>query len=64
MDALGDSVVATVSVPGNVAGSSAVYQKIIGADGTTMAYLKTTFDPKGDIVHIKDKLNGGTINAK
>jgi len=45
-----------------VPGSSAVYQKTIDAAGDTSSYLKTTLDPKGDVVHIKDKIGGGTID--
>jgi len=27
-------------------------------------YTKTTYDPDGNIVHVKDKINGETINGK
>ncbi len=56
VDELGDGVLATAEVPGKVPGSKAVYQKAIDGDGNTTAYLKTTFDNKGEIVHVKDKL--------
>jgi hypothetical protein len=62
VDTLGDGVLYTSEVPGRVPGSRAVYQKSVDAVGDTTSYLKTTFDPKGNIVHIKDKLNGGVIS--
>lgn len=61
VDTLGDGVLFTSTVPGRVPGSSAVYQKFVDAAGKTISYLKTTFDPRGKIIHIKDKLNGGVI---
>lgn len=61
VDTLGDGVLFTSQVPGRVPGSSAIYQKSVDAAGTTSSYLKTTFDPAGNIIHIKDKLNGGVI---
>ena len=61
VDTLGDGVLFTSKVPGRVPGSSAVYQKSVDAAGNSSSYLKTTFDPKGNIIHIKDKLNGGVI---
>ena len=45
--------------PGNVPGSKAVYEKQINSNGDTIQATKTTYDPSGDIVHVKDKLNGG-----
>lgn len=45
--------------PGRVPGSRAVYEKQIDASGKTNQYTKTTYDPQGNIVHVKDKLNGG-----
>lgn len=62
VDALGDGIVATARVPGTVPGSSAVYQKTIDASDQTSSYLKTTFDPRGNVVHIKDKMGGGNID--
>jgi hypothetical protein len=47
--------------PGNVPGSSAVYEKQIDAAGKTIQATKTTYDPAGNIVHVKDKLNGGVF---
>lgn len=41
--------------PGNVPGSKAIYYKEIGADGRTIKVYKDTFDPKGNLVHTKDK---------
>ena len=46
----------TAEVPGKVPGSKAVYQKGVDASGTTTDYFKTTFDPQGNMVHVKDKL--------
>jgi hypothetical protein len=56
IDSLGDGVLFTAEVPGRVPGSMAVYQKAVDASGTTTNYIKTTFDPKGIVVHIKDKI--------
>lgn len=41
---------------GEVPGSKAIYEKIVDTAGKTVKYLKTTIDPKGQIVHIKDKM--------
>lgn len=38
-------------------GSRAEYIKVINKDGDTIAYNKITYDPKGNIVHDKDKFN-------
>ena len=46
--------------PGNVAGSKAVYEKQIDSGGKTMSYTKTTYDPSGKIVHVKDKITNET----
>ena len=43
--------------PGKVPGSKAEYIKVINKDGDTIAYNKITYDPKGNIVHDKDKFN-------
>lgn len=59
MDELGDGVMFTAEVPGKVPGSKAVYQKAVDANGATTSFTKTTFDPQGNIVHVKDKLLGG-----
>ena len=61
VDAVGDSVLFTSEVPGKVPGSKAVYQKLVNAEGTTESMPKTTFDPKGAVVHVKDKLTGAII---
>jgi len=45
--------------PGQVPGSSAVYEKQINEAGETIQYTKTTYDPQGNIVHVKDKISGG-----
>lgn len=41
--------------PGRVPGSKAVYYKIIDSDGKTIRVYKETFDPKGNLVHRKEK---------
>lgn len=41
---------------GEVPGSKAIYQKTVDAGGNTTGYLKTTVDPKGQIVHVKNKI--------
>jgi hypothetical protein len=47
--------------PGRVPGYSAVYKKQIDAAGKTIRYTKTTYDPVGNIVRAKDKINGGVF---
>ena len=48
--------VSGAEVPGKVPGSKAVYQKTVDVNGVTTSFTKTTFDPQGNIVHIKNKL--------
>jgi len=55
------SVAAQAVSPGRVPGSSAVYEKQIDAAGTTIQYTKTTYDPAGNIVHVKDKITGEVL---
>lgn len=43
-----------------VSGSKAVCEKQIDVNGKTVQFTKTTYDSKGNIVHVKDKRNGGT----
>jgi len=50
-------VAAQATSPGRVTGSSAVYEKQIGADGKTINYTKTTYGPDGNIIHVKDKIS-------
>lgn len=47
-------------VPGKVPASKAIYEKQVGSTGKTLQYTKTTVDPAGNIVHVKDKI-GGTL---
>ena len=47
--------------PGNVPDSKAVYEKQIDSSGRTVQYTKTTYDPSGRIVHVKDKVDGGVF---
>jgi hypothetical protein len=54
-------VAAQATSPGRVLGSKAVYEKQIDIRGKTLQSTKTTYDPSGNIVHVKDKLNGGTF---
>jgi hypothetical protein len=49
------------NVPGHVPGSRAVYEKQVDAAGKTLEYTKTTYDPAGNIVHVKDKIRGTVI---
>jgi RHS repeat-associated protein len=57
VDTLGaDSVIFTSTVPGNVPGSYAVYQKIVDALGITTDFVKTTVDNLGNVVSVKIKL--------
>lgn len=41
--------------PGNVPGSKAVYHKVVGEDGKLLRVYKSTYDPKGNLVHVKEK---------
>ena len=41
--------------PGKVPGSKAVYNKVVDSNGKTIKVYKDTFDPKGNLVHRKDK---------
>ena len=56
-----DGVAVQATSPGRVPGSKAVYEKQIDAAGKTTQYTKTTYDPQGNIVHVKDKINGGVF---
>lgn len=53
-----EGVAVQATSPGRVPGSSAVYEKQIDASGKTVQYTKTTYDPNGNIVHVKDKITG------
>ncbi len=55
-----DGVAIQATSPGKVPGSKAVYEKQIDVNGKTIQYTKTTYDPNGLIVHVKDKINIGT----
>lgn len=48
-------------VPGRVPGSKAIYEKQIDAAGETLQFTKTTVDPSGNIVHVKDKITGTVV---
>ena len=54
-----EGIAAQAVSPGRVPGSSAVYEKQIDATGKTIQYTKTTYDPAGNIVHVKDKISNG-----
>jgi RHS repeat-associated protein len=55
-----NGVAVQASSAGKVPGSRAVYEKQIDVNGKTIQATKTTYNPQGNIVHVKDKLNGGT----
>jgi plastocyanin domain-containing protein len=38
----------------------AIYEKQLYSVGKTTQHTKTTYNPQGNIVHVKDKINGGT----
>jgi RHS repeat-associated protein len=50
--------------PGDVPGSSATYTKIVDSNGKTISIPKTTHDPAGNIVHVKEKFSPKTANPK
>jgi hypothetical protein len=50
-----DRVIFTSTVPGDVPGSYAVYQKIVDALRTTTDFVKTTVDNLGNLVSVKIK---------
>ena len=41
--------------PGKVPGSKAVYYKIMDSNGKTIRVYKETYDPSGNLVHVKEK---------
>ena len=55
VDTVADDFLFTADVPGNVPGSSAVYQKLVDAAGQTKEMIKTTLDAMGEVIHIKRK---------
>ena len=57
-DVPGGGVVFRAEVPGRVPGPKAVYEKVVDATGQTVRYVKTTYDPAGTIVHVKNKTTG------
>jgi RHS repeat-associated protein len=59
-----DGVVVKATSPGKVPGSKAVYEKQMDVAGKTTQFTKTTYDPQGNIVHVKDKLTGETFIIK
>jgi len=50
-----EKYVFSASSAGKVPGSRALYQKFVDVAGNTIKYLKTTFGPDGEIIHIKPK---------
>ena len=44
-----------VENPGQVPGSKAIYYKELNPNGETIRMYKETYDPKGNLVHIKEK---------
>jgi len=61
IDAGTNGKIFSAEVSGNVPGSKAIYEKHIDYLGKTKYYFKTTYDNKGYIVHIKDKIKGNVI---
>jgi RHS repeat-associated protein len=57
----GGSKAFQAEVPGQVPGSKAVYEKQVDASGKTLEFTKTTIDPAGNDVHVKDKVRNTTI---
>ena len=51
----GGSYIVKMTKPGNIPGSMAIYYKVIDANGNTKRVYKETYDPKGNLLHIKDK---------
>ena len=51
------NIVFKATSSGKVPGSKAEYIKTIDKNGKTISYNKITYDPKGNIVHNKDKFN-------
>lgn len=47
--------------PGNVPGSSALYEKQNDSSGKTVQFTKTTTAPDGTVVHVKDKITGNEV---
>jgi len=45
----------TMTKPGNVPGSKAIYYKLIDGKGNTIKTFKDTFAPNGNFIHRKDK---------
>jgi hypothetical protein len=60
-DLPGNSKAFQSEVPGRVPGSKAVYEKQVDASGNTLEFTKTTVDPAGNDVHVKDKIRKTTI---
>jgi hypothetical protein len=49
------SCVVRMTKPGNVPGSKAIYYKVIDNNGNTTRVYKETYDPAGNLVHVKEK---------
>ncbi|SMC88220.1 hypothetical protein, partial [Papillibacter cinnamivorans] len=49
------SYMVKMTKPGNVPGSKASYYKVIDYNGNTIRVYKETYDPAGNLVHVKDK---------
>jgi hypothetical protein len=54
-------IAAQTTSAGRVTGSFAVYEKQIDENGMTVQYTKTTYDPFGTIINVKDKIHGGVF---
>lgn len=47
--------IARMENPGRVPGSRAIYYKVMSEDGETLRVYKETYDPSGELVHVKEK---------
>ena len=52
-----NGVVLQATSKGKIPGSKAVYENQIGQDGKTIQCTKTAYDPDGNIMHVKNKIN-------
>ncbi|MES2117757.1 MAG: hypothetical protein V4578_21515 [Pseudomonadota bacterium] len=54
-------IAAQATSAGRVTGSFAVYEKQIDENGNSVQFTKTTYDPFGTIINVKDKIHGGVV---
>ncbi|MDQ2088238.1 hypothetical protein RBH29_17580, partial [Herbivorax sp. ANBcel31] len=53
----GGNYMLKMTKPGNVPGSKAIYYKKVSPCGKTLDVFKETYDPSGNLVHNKNKIN-------